>query len=319
MSFGQNVNIKFLYLFYYLIQDSFGIQIQEDEKINTDIQEQIKYIRKFNKFSPNLESEIIPDLIEIKIKSNLYNLIKICENKLSQNTEKLLFTKIYNNNYMLSPEEKLKSGIIMSKINNSLKLFIETYSYYHKNRLIDTLTKWNFISQTIKSIENLEPKIAEKFNKKLNEKTKEINNQIKTKENANNALKKKINELNETIAKYKKTLKSNEEKEELLNKNIKTLERDNSKLEQEIKNNESLYDSGIDNKKEQLENKIQELETNLKNLEEDLRDQEQYLTNYSKEMNEMLGYFEKKLEEKEASKNINDNEINQKHSKFLNF
>ena len=206
----------------------------------------------------------------------------------------------------------------MSKINNSLNLFIDTYSYYHKNRLSESFSKWNFMTQTLKSLENLEPKIIEKLNKKLNEKTKEINNQIKAKENANNALKKKINELNETIAKYKKTLKQNEEKEELLNKNIKTLERDNSKLEQEIKNNESLYDSGIDNKKEQLENKIQDLETRLKNLEEDLRDQEQYLTNYSKEMNEMLGYFEKKLEEKEASKNINDNENNQKHSKFLN-
>ncbi len=209
----------------------------------------------------------------------------------------------------------------MSKINNSLNLFIDTYSYYHKNRLSESFSKWNFMSQTLKSLENLEPKIIEKYNKKLSEKTKEINNQIKAKENANNALKKKINELNETIAKYKKTLKQNEEKEELLNKNIKTLERDNSKLEQEIKNNESLYDSGIDNRKEQLENKIQELEITLKNLEDDLRDQEQYLTNYSKEMNEMLGYFEKKLEEKEALKNNIDNEFHQKHSKiyFFNF
>ena len=33
----------------------------------------------------------------------------------------------------------------------------------------------------------------------------------------------------------------------------------------------------------------------------------------------MLGYFEKKLEEKEASKNTNDNENNQKQSKFINF
>ncbi len=61
----------------------------------------------------------------------------------------------------------------------------------------------------------------------------------------------------------KKNLKQNEEKEELLNKNIKTLERDNSKLEQEIKNNESLFDTGLDNRKEQLENKILELENTL--------------------------------------------------------
>ena len=94
----------------------------------------------------------------------------------------------------MSPEEKLKSGIILSKINNSLKLFIDTYSFYHKNRLSDSFSKWNFISQSKKNLENLEPKITEKLNKKLNEKTKEINNQIKSKENANNILKKKINE-----------------------------------------------------------------------------------------------------------------------------
>ena len=87
----------------------------------------------------------------------------------------------------------------------------------------------------------------------------------------------------------------------LLNKNIKTLERDNSKLEQEIKNNESLFDTGLDNRKEQLENKILELENTL-NLEDNLKAQEQYLNNYSKEMNEMLSYFEKKLEEKEILK-----------------
>ena len=79
----------------------------------------------------------------------------------------------------------------MSKINNSLNLFIDTYSYYHKNRLSESFSKWNFMTQTLKSLENLEPKIIEKYNKKLSEKTKEINNQIKAKENTNNALKKK--------------------------------------------------------------------------------------------------------------------------------
>ena len=47
---------------------------------------------------------------------------------LNQNSERLFFSKLYNiNNNNLSPEEKLKSGIIMSKIKNSLKLFIEIY------------------------------------------------------------------------------------------------------------------------------------------------------------------------------------------------
>jgi hypothetical protein len=59
------------------------------------------------------------------------------------------------------------------------------------------------------------------------------------------------------------------------------------------------------------------LENNLKNPEDDLKDQEQYLNNYSKEMNEILIYFEKKLEEKEILKNyINDNDNHQKHSKI---
>ena len=61
------------------------------------------------------------------------------------------------------------------------------------------------------------------------------------------------------------------------------------------------------------------MENNLKNPEDDLKDQKQYLNNYSKEMNEMLGYFEKKLEEKEALKNNIDNEFHQKHSKIYFF
>ena len=270
----------------------------------------------------NQQGITVKELINQKIKNNLYNLTSIFKNKQNQNIPSafILLKSFDKNNKNFhqndNPNEKLKREVIMSQIINACKIMYETYRYFESMKKSNFFKKWNFVCKISKQMKNIEPKVKEKYYQKLSQKKDEIISQSKSQEQTLSTIKAQILALNQSIAKYNKTIKSNEEKENLFNKNIKNLEEENFKIEQEIKkgnfSQESINGntSKSDSKKIKLENKIKELENISKKLEEEMKEKDAFFTNQVKDLNEMLDFFEEKANELDNMKLMNKNTNN---------
>ena len=144
MSFGNN--------------NSFGIQIDNNE--NMDIEESL----------PSQSTSLLTSLITSKINTSLFNLFFILNSKLKQNVKRIFFY-IKNSFSDENLEKKLKFGLTLIKIENNLKLLLETYKYFNNKNLYNNFYKWKFISKKMNLFEKIEPNLNEKYKKKLNEKT----------------------------------------------------------------------------------------------------------------------------------------------------
>ena len=123
MSFGNN--------------NSFGIQIDNNE--NMDIEESL----------PSQSTSLLTSLITSKINTSLFNLFFILNSKLKQNVKRIFFY-IKNSFSDENLEKKLKFGLTLIKIENNLKLLIETYKYFNNKNLYNNFYKWKFISKKMK-------------------------------------------------------------------------------------------------------------------------------------------------------------------------
>ena len=114
MSFGNN--------------NSFGIQIDNNE--NMDIEESL----------PSQSTSLLTSLITSKINTSLFNLFFILNSKLKQNVKRIFFY-IKNSFSDENLEKKLKFGLTLIKIENNLKLLLETYKYFNNKNLYNNFYK----------------------------------------------------------------------------------------------------------------------------------------------------------------------------------
>ena len=234
-------------------------------------------------------------MINAKIKTNLFNLASVLQTKHNQIKPHIFYLLSANLN---NNDEAIKSQIIISKISNALKIFYDLYKYFHYTQKIkNSFSKWRFNTMILKQKKILEPKIEEKYYKKLSQKKEEISSANKAAEANLNNIKKQIANFNEGIMKMKKIIKNNEEKELSYNNKIKSLESEISFTETEIKKTINGETAGKETKKAKLESRVKELESSLKTLEDDMKEKDTYFNAQIKDFNDMLSIFEAKSKE----------------------